>query len=100
MPDPLEIFINEQRADLAFFRIVLHVFFARLIAADSARAEERLQEVKSTVMDVVGRMQVEPADQGTDRMKQMVSMRAEKFLADMEQLFLEARHKTGEAGRN
>jgi hypothetical protein len=45
-------------------------------------------------------MPVDPADQGEERWKRMVEMRAEKFLVELEELFHLARTKTGEAGRN
>jgi hypothetical protein len=99
-PDSLEIFINEQRAELGFFKIALQVFMVRLVAANPATAEERLLDLKTTVQGAVGRMHVDPADPGTDRMKQMIAMRAERFFQELEDLLHQARTRTGEAGRN
>lgn len=98
--DPMEILWNEQRADVAFFRIMLTTFLVRVIAANPATAEERLQDLQNGVMDVVNRMQASPADQGENRMKALVSMRAEHFFLDLREVISQTRSKTGEAGRN
>ena len=100
MPDPLEIYINEQRADLAVFRIILSGFLIRLFAATPQRTEERLQDLKNTTMDAIGRIEPDPANPGTERMKQMTAMRAEKFFLELEEAFSGARNRMGETGRN
>lgn len=99
--EQMEILWNEQRADVAFFRIMLTTFLLRVvIGTNPAQAEERLQELQNGVMDVVARMQASPADQGENRMKQLVSMRAEHFFLDLKEVLSQTRSKTGEAGRN
>jgi hypothetical protein len=100
VPDSFEVFINEQRADIAFFRIMLTIFLVRVIAANPAMAEERLQDLKTTVLAAIGRIPADPADTGEFRMKHMVTMRGEKFLGELEELIHLSRTKTGEAGRN
>jgi hypothetical protein len=77
--DSLEIFINEQRAELAFYRILMSGFLIRLLGASPALAEERLQEFKNSTLATIGRIQSDPSDQGSERMKQMTAMRAEKI---------------------
>jgi hypothetical protein len=98
--DSMEIFINEQRADLAFMRIVLTVFLVRIIAANPATAEERLLDLRTTVMAAIGRMPADQTDQGQVRWKHLVEMRGEKFLGELEALIHQARSMTGQAGRN
>jgi hypothetical protein len=100
MTDKLEIFINEQRADLTVFRIILTGFLIRLVAASPAHAEERLLELKNATMGTIGRIQPDPGDQGTERMKQLTAMRAEKFFLELEEAFAGARSRMGETGRN
>jgi hypothetical protein len=98
--DSFEIFINEQRADIAFFRIMLTVLLVRLIGATPALAEERLRDIKTTVTDAIGRMQANPAESGEIRWKHLVAMRGDKFFVELEELFHQVRTMTGEAGRN
>jgi hypothetical protein len=100
VPDSFEVFVNEQRADIAFFRIMLTIFLVRVIAANPATAEERLQDLKTTVLAAIDRMQADPADAGEVRWKHMVMMRGEKFLGELEEVIFQARTKTGETGRN
>lgn len=100
MPDSLEVFINEQRAEVAFVKIIMQVVMVRLIASDPATAEERLLDLKTTVMAAVNRMPANPSDQGEVRWKHLVAMRGEQFFGDMEAVIHQARTKTGDAGRN
>jgi hypothetical protein len=102
-PDSLEIFINEQRADIAFFRIMLSGFLVRLFGSTPHVAEERLQALKDATLATIGRIQPDPSDpsdQGTERMKQMIGMRAEKFFAELEEAYSGARNIMGQSGRN
>src|SRR5471030_392365 len=55
MTDSLEVFINEQRADIELHRILLMMFFARIIGASPVGAEERLQDLKTSTMGVVAK---------------------------------------------
>jgi hypothetical protein len=96
----VERFLNEQAADLQVFRIILVGFLARLFGANPMVAEERLQEMKNATMDTIGRIVPDPANPGTERLKQMTAMRAEKFFLELEEVFLAARNRTGEAGKN
>jgi hypothetical protein len=100
MPDSFEIFINEHRADLACFRIILQTFLVRILVANPATAEERLQDLKSTVMGAVERIQDEPGDQGSQRMRHMTAMRAEKFLLELEEVISEAQRIWEQRGKN
>lgn len=90
MPDQMEIFINEQRADIAFFRILLTIFMLRVIAANPDGAEERLQSLKKSAMDAIGRMPADQAKAGEVRWKGMVEMRGSKFFAELEILIGQA----------
>ncbi len=100
MPDSFEIFINEHRADLACFRIILMTFLVRILAANPATAQERLQDLKSTVLGAVGRIEVDPQQEGSERMKQMIAMRTEKFLLELEEVIAGAQNIWGQTGRN
>jgi hypothetical protein len=95
MPDPLEIFINEQRADLAVFRITLTMFILRLVGQHPPTAEGRLLDLKKLVLDAIGRIKPDPGDQGEERMKQMTAMRAEKFFVELEEVVSETLRRMG-----
>jgi hypothetical protein len=86
MPDPVEIFVNEQRADLAVFRVTLSMFLLHLVGADPPTAKERLQGLKRSVMGAIGRTKTDPSMPGDERMKQMTAMRAEKFFLELEEV--------------
>jgi hypothetical protein len=95
VPDSFEIFVNEQRADLAAYRIILTVFLLRLVGADPPTAESKVQELKTTVLNAVGRIQTDPSVAGDERMKQMTAMRAEKFFVELEEVVSETLNKMG-----
>ena len=99
-PDSFEIFINEQRAELQFYRITLSAFLVRLLVSNPATAEERLQDLKSSVLGMIGRIKTDPQDQGGNRMKQLCGMRGEKFFAELEEALLGARSRMGELGKH
>lgn len=82
--DPIEIFLNEQRADLAAFRIILTVFLLRLVGQNPPTAKKRVADLKKTVLEAVGRIEADPKEQHSERMKQMIAMRAEKFFVELD----------------
>lgn len=87
MPDSLEVFINEQRADVAFFRIMLTVFLMRTIGQLPLEAQETaLRGLQGQVMHAVGNLQKASESQGEDRFSQLLSVRAEKFFAELRQV--------------
>lgn len=90
MPDRFEIFLNEITADLQIFRITLTVLILRMVGTDPPRAEARLQDLKSSVMGAIGRIETDPKEPGSDRMKQMTAMRGEKFFLELEGVVSEA----------
>jgi hypothetical protein len=98
MTDSLEVFINEQRADIELHRILLMMFFARIIGANPVGAEERLQDLKTSTMGVVAKAAaLSPED---TRMPDMLKDRAEKFLSELEAIVFQARAKVDGTPRN
>ncbi len=93
--DPIEIFLNEQRADLAAFRIILTVFLLRLVGQNPPTARERVADLKKTVLDAAGRIEADPAEPHSERMKQMIGMRAEKFFVELEEVVSATLDKMG-----
>jgi hypothetical protein len=100
MTDQFEIFLNEQRADLAVFRITLTMFILRLVGQHPPSAEANLQGLKTSVLDAIGHIETTPADQGSERMKQMIAMRAENFFLELEEVVSETVGRMGETGKN
>lgn len=98
MPDSLEIFINEQRADLTVLRLTLSMFILHLAGVDPPTARERLQELKSSVIGAIASIQTNPAIPGDERMKQMTSMRAERFFLELEGVVAENLSRMGLPG--
>jgi len=99
MPDSFEIFLNENTADLQVFRIILTVFLVRVVGADPPTAKAQLQGLKKTVMDAIGRIEVDPKLlPGSQRMKEMTAMRAEKFFLELEEVVSETLNRMGLSG--
>jgi hypothetical protein len=98
MTDSLEVFINEQRADVELNRIMLTMFLARVIGANPVGAEERLQDLKRTTMAVVAKAAPESPDDS--RMRDLLKNRAEKFLSELEAIIFQARAKVDGTPRN
>ena|SRR6478752_4395846 len=97
-PDSLEVFINEQRADIELHRILLTMFFARIIGANPVGAEERMQDLKKSTMGVVAKAaQLSPDDL---RFANLLKDRAEKFLTELEAIVFQARAKVDGTPRN
>jgi hypothetical protein len=98
MTDSLEVFINEQRADIELHRILLMMFFARVIGMNPVGAEERLQDLKGSTMGVVVKAALLSPDD--TRFANMLKDRAEKFLTELEAIIFQARAKTDGTPRN
>jgi hypothetical protein len=98
MTDSLEVFINEQRADIELHRILLTMFLARIIGSNPVGAEERLQDLKNQTMAVVAK--VAPTSPGEARMGDLLKDRAEKFLTELEAIIFQARTRTDGTPRN
>jgi hypothetical protein len=98
MPDSLEVFINEQRADIELHRILLTMFFARIIGANPAGAEERLQDLKSSTMGVV--LKAAQSSPDDTRMSDLLKIRAEKFLTELEAIIFQARARADRTPQN
>lgn len=96
-PDSLEVFINEQRADIELHRILLMMFFARVIGGNPVGAEERMQELKSSTMGVVQRFVQQSPD---SRFADLLQSRSEKFLTELEAIIFQARAKTDRTAPN
>jgi hypothetical protein len=93
--DSFEISLNENTADLQVFRITLTTLILRLVGQNPATALEGVQDLKSSVMGAIGRIQTDPLEDGSDRMKQMTSMRADKFFLELEVVVSEAQKRMG-----
>jgi hypothetical protein len=97
MTDSLEVFINEQRTDIELHRILLTMFFARIIGANPAAAEERMQDLKSSTMGVVERFVQQSPD---SQMSDLLQIRTKKFLSELEAIVFQARAKADGTPRN
>jgi hypothetical protein len=100
MIDPIEVFLNEQRADLQVFRVTLTVFIIRLLGANPATAEERLSDLKGAVLGALNRIEADPSEHLEERMKQMTIMRGEKFFLELEELIGATLNKMSGQARN
>jgi hypothetical protein len=100
MIDPIEVFLNEQRADLQVFRVTLTVFLIRLLGTNPATAEARLSDLKGAVLGALSRTEVDPSEELEDRMKQMTIMRGEKFFVELEELIGATLDKMSPSARN
>jgi hypothetical protein len=85
---------------LAVFRITLTMFILHLVGGDPPTAEERLQGLKNSVMGAIGRIQPDPVEQGSERMKQMTAMRADKFFLELEEVVSETLRRMAGTGKN
>ena len=95
MPDSFEIFLNENTADLQVFRILLTVLLLRLVGTHPPTAKARLQDLKSSVLGAVNRIETDPKVPGSERIKQITSLRAEKFFVELEEVVSTALSRTG-----
>ncbi len=93
--DPIEVFLNEHRADLAAYRIILTVFLLRLVGQNPPTAREQVANLRKTVLDAAGRIEADPKEQHSERMKQMIAMRAEKFFLELEEVVSATLDKMG-----
>lgn len=82
--DSFEIFLNENTADLQVFRITLTTLILRLVGQNPPTALAGVRDLKNAVTGAIGRIKVEPSEVGSDRMKQMTAMRADKFFLELE----------------
>ncbi len=96
----LELFLNEQRADIAFMRLLLKKFLLRIVAANPVGAEERLQELKIDMMAMLDREPPVPQALDENRFHELTKARAIEFFHELEALLAEARRMTGESGRH
>jgi hypothetical protein len=94
--DSFEVLFNEQRAELAVFRITLTMFILRLVGANPPTADARIQDLKSSVIGAIGRIKPDHGEQGQERMKQMTAMRADKFFLELEEVVSETLRKMAE----
>jgi hypothetical protein len=77
VPDRMEIFINEQRADLELFRLLLQMCFAQFLdGLPTGRGPAYLTAFEN---DVVQTLKTAPLDEEFQRMKEMMIARTEKF---------------------
>jgi hypothetical protein len=88
----VEVFVNEQRADLAVVRFILQKFIARLVASSPATAEEQLTEMRTETLEAFARGLDDP------RMRQMSIERAGQFFDELLGVLSKARSMTGEGG--
>lgn len=96
-PDSLEVFINEQRADIELHRILLTMYFARVIGGNPDGAEERMQDLKSSTMGVVQRFVRQSPD---SRFADLLQSRSEKFLSELEAIVFQARARVDGTPKN
>lgn len=85
MDENLELFLNEQRADIAALNAVLQVLLIRLIGDDPDAAKGRLQDLKKSTLAAIGRILVRPDDEAGDRMRRLSAVRAEAFFGPLEE---------------
>jgi hypothetical protein len=93
--DSFEIFLNENTADLQVFRITLTTLILRLVGQNPPTALAGVRDLKNSVMGAVGRIKADPSEAGSDRMKQMTAMRADKFFLELEAVVSETMKRMG-----
>ncbi|SHI13529.1 hypothetical protein [Bradyrhizobium erythrophlei] len=93
--DSFEIFLNENTADLQVFRITLTALILRLVGQNPPTALAAVHDLKSAVMGAIGRIETDPAEAGSNRMKQMTSMRSDKFFLELEAVVSETMKRMG-----
>ena len=102
MTDPtyekLELYFNEQVAEVTVFRVILQSMMTRLLGANPAMAEELLQEWKSDAVGILKRQTTDlPDDQGQQRVKQLSLASGRRFFAELEESLSRYRNKTGQS---
>jgi hypothetical protein len=86
----LEQHLKEQQADITLMRLVMQKFLVRILAS-SAGAEERLQDLKSDVIEALGRTPQDPQNQGAEEMVTLTETRSEQFFGELEGMLAIAR---------
>lgn len=93
--DSFEIFLNENTADLQVFRITLTTLILRLVGQNPPTALAGVHDLKGAVMGAIDRIKVDHLEAGSDRMKQMTSLRAERFFLELEDVVSETMKRMG-----
>src|SRR5258705_8946159 len=97
----LELYLNEQRADVAFMRLLLKKFLLRIVTGPNpALAEERLRDLKNDAMATLDRPPPVPRGPDENRFHELTKFRTEEFFRELEELLAEARNISGESGRH
>ena len=83
LQDQLELYINEQAADLAVFRVTLQTFLLQL-SATRPRPDELIQDIHRRVVDALNRTNA-GADNALsqEKAKQLTLMRADLFFQEL-----------------
>lgn len=81
----IEIFLNEQRADLTVFRVIVQCFLLNTVQ-NSPHAAELLSEMKTQVLGSLAQTKISGEDaEGSERLKQLTMLRAEDFFLELEE---------------
>jgi hypothetical protein len=97
----LEVYLNEQRADVEMMRTILKKFFLRIVTTGSPDgAEQRLQDLKTDTMASLKARPKGPVDQGDERMRTLVADRGQAFFRELEEVLSEARKVASGRGMN
>ena|SRR5579872_5149097 len=84
MQEQLELYINEQAADLSVFRVTLQTMFLTMLASSPNRAE-MIGGLKDQVIAAIGRTRPSVQNpQGSERRKQLELSRAEQFFQEIQ----------------
>ena len=99
--DRLELYFNEQIAEITAFRVILQSMITRVLAANPEMAEERLQEWKSDVIGILKQQTTDlPDDQRQQRSKQLSLASGRRFFSELEEALSRYRNKTEQPDRD
>ncbi len=81
----IEIFLNEQRADLNFFKVIVQCFLLNTMQ-NSPHAAALVADLKAQVLRALAYTEISGEDvQGSERLKQLTILRAEGFFLELEE---------------
>ncbi len=93
--------LTEQQADIMLLRVTMMTLITRQISDRPDFAEERLNDVRASALEIIGRMSFDaPTPQEAAHAKAVTRQRTENLFHEIALALLELRRKTGESGKN
>ena len=77
--DNMELFQNEQRADLTVFRVTFQTLLLQLLAT----RPEALVDLRTKALTALSNLAIEPTPEGNNRVRDLTMMRGEEFFREI-----------------